>query len=89
MKQIHQPRPLTVADIRLTLVPMPTPNAAPNSGARSTSSESRPRTLLSSITSFFLFLFERITPDPYIFAVALTILTALLAGILAPKGRLT
>lgn len=65
---------------------MPTPNVAPNSGARSTSSESRPRTLLSSITSFFLFLFERITPDPYIFAVALTILTALLAGTLAPKG---
>src|ERR1700741_5644444 len=65
---------------------MRTPNVAPNSDARSTSSESRPRTLLSSVTSFFLFLFERITPDPYIFAVALTILTALLAAMLAPKG---
>ena len=65
---------------------MPTPNVAPNPGAPSTSSESRSRTLLLSVTSFFLFLFERITPDPYIFAVALTILTALLAGILAPKG---
>jgi short-chain fatty acids transporter len=77
---------LTFADIRLTLIPMPAPHAAPNSDSRPTSSESRPRTPLSSITSFFLFLFERITPDPYIFAVALTILTALLAGLLAPKG---
>lgn len=65
---------------------MPTRNVAPNSGARSTASGSKPRTLLSTITSFFLFLFERITPDPYIFAVALTILTAVLAGIFAPKG---
>jgi short-chain fatty acids transporter len=64
---------------------MPTRNVAPNSGARSTSSGSKPRALLSTITSFFLFLFERITPDPYIFAVALTILTAFLAGIFAPK----
>jgi short-chain fatty acids transporter len=47
---------------------------------------SKPRALLSTITSFFLFLFEQIMPDPYIFAVALTILTALLAGIFAPKG---
>src|SRR5258708_39948127 len=65
---------------------MPTPSVAPNSGSRATSSDSRPRTLLSTITSFFLFLFERITPDPYIFAVVLTILTALLAAIFAPKG---
>jgi short-chain fatty acids transporter len=65
---------------------MPTPSVAPNSGSRGTSSDSGPRTILSTITSFFLFLFERITPDPYIFAVALTILTALLAWIFAPKG---
>src|ERR1700731_131722 len=65
---------------------MPTPSVAPNSGSRGTSSGTKPRTLLSTITSFFLFLFERITPDPYIFAVALTILTALLAGVFAPKG---
>ena len=45
-----------------------------------------PRTVLSTITSFFLYLFERITPDPYIFAVVLTIVTALLAAIFAPKG---
>src|SRR5271154_4497240 len=65
---------------------MATPSVSPNSGAGSASSPSKPRTLLSTITSFFLFLFERITPDPYIFAVALTILTALLAGFFAPKG---
>jgi short-chain fatty acids transporter len=65
---------------------MPTPSVAPNSGSRATSSDSSPRTLLSTITSFFLLLFERITPDPYIFAIALTMLTALLAWIFAPKG---
>src|ERR1700722_7316592 len=65
---------------------MPTPSVAPNSGSRGTSSDSGPRTILSTITSFFLFLFERITPDPYIFAIALTILTALLAWIFAPKS---
>jgi short-chain fatty acids transporter len=65
---------------------MPAPNGAPNSDSRPTSLESRSRTPLSSVTSFFLFLFARITPDPYIFAVALTMLTALLAGLLAPKG---
>ena len=65
---------------------MATPYVNPNSGAGSASPSSKPRTLLSTITSFFLFLFERITPDPYIFAVALTILTSLLAGVFAPKG---
>jgi short-chain fatty acids transporter len=65
---------------------MATPFVNPNSGKGIVSSSSKPRTFLSTITSFFLFLFERITPDPYIFAVALTILTALLAGVFAPKG---
>src|SRR5260370_6674139 len=63
---------------------MPIPNVSPNADA--SSSQPKRRTLLSSVTSSFLFLFERITPDPYIFAVVLTILTALLAAILAPKG---
>jgi short-chain fatty acids transporter len=62
------------------------PYVNPDSGAGSASSSSKPRNLLSTITSFFLFLFERITPDPYIFAVTLTLLTALLAGLFAPKG---
>ena len=44
------------------------------------------RNVLNRITAFFVYLFERITPDPYIFAVVLTILTALLAAALAPKG---
>src|SRR5258706_4550827 len=44
------------------------------------------RNVLNRITSFFVYLFERITPDPYVFAVALTIVTALLAAALAPKG---
>src|SRR5258707_15850044 len=44
------------------------------------------RTPLNKITAFFVYLFERITPDPYIFAVVLTIVTALLAATLAPKG---
>jgi short-chain fatty acids transporter len=44
------------------------------------------RTPLNKLTGFFVYLFERITPDPYIFAVALTIITALLAAVLAPKG---
>jgi short-chain fatty acids transporter len=65
---------------------MATPSVGPEAGAGSVSSSSKPRTLLSRITSFFLFLFERITPDPYIFAVTLTILTALLAAFFAPKG---
>jgi short-chain fatty acids transporter len=57
-----------------------------NPDAPSDSAEPKRRARLSSVTSFFLFLFERITPDPYIFAVGLTILTALLAAIFAPKG---
>jgi short-chain fatty acids transporter len=44
------------------------------------------RNLLNRITAFFVYLFERITPDPYIFAVVLSIVTALLAAIFAPKG---
>jgi short-chain fatty acids transporter len=44
------------------------------------------RNLLNRITAFFVYLFERITPDPYIFAVVLTIVTALLAAVSAPKG---
>jgi short-chain fatty acids transporter len=65
---------------------MPIPDASSNAGAHANSSQPKRRTLLSSVTSFFLFVFERITPDPYIFAIALTILTGLLAAIFAPKG---
>ena len=41
------------------------------------------------LTSFFVQLFERYTPDPYILAVGLSVLTGLLAAIFAPKGSLS
>lgn len=43
---------------------------------------------LRRLPSFFVQLFERYTPDPYILAVGLTILTGALAAVLAPKGSL-
>jgi len=46
------------------------------------------RSPLQRLTSLFVQLFERYTPDPYILAVGLTILTGLLAAVLAPKGSL-
>jgi short-chain fatty acids transporter len=41
------------------------------------------------LTAFFVRLFERYTPDPYVLAVGLSILTALLAALFAPKGSVT
>ncbi len=40
------------------------------------------------LTAFFVRWFERYTPDPYVLAVALSILTAGLAARLAPKGSI-
>src|SRR3984893_18802251 len=48
-----------------------------------------PPSPLQRLTSLFVQLFERYTPDPYILAVGLTILTGLLAAVLAPKGSLS
>jgi short-chain fatty acids transporter len=48
----------------------------------------RRRSLLQRLTAFFVQLFERYTPDPYILAVGLTILTGISAVSLAPKGSL-
>jgi short subunit fatty acids transporter len=45
--------------------------------------------LLQRLTAFFVRLFERYTPDPYILAVVLSILTAVLAALLAPKRSIT
>jgi short-chain fatty acids transporter len=45
--------------------------------------ESR-QSLLGRITSFFVYLFERIMPDPFVFAVLLTFVGAVLARLLAP-----
>jgi len=51
-------------------------------------SASRRRSFLQRLTSFFVQLFECYTPDPYILAVGLTILTGMLAALFAPKGSL-
>jgi short-chain fatty acids transporter len=40
---------------------------------------------LTRVTGVFVYLFERLLPEPFVFAVLLTILTALLAFIFAPK----
>lgn len=42
--------------------------------------------LLGKVTSLFVYAFERIMPDPYVFAVLLTFLGALLAWKFAPNG---
>jgi short-chain fatty acids transporter len=49
---------------------------------------SAPPSPLQRLTALFVQLFERYTPDPYVLAVGLTILTGLLAAVLAPKGSL-
>src|ERR1700722_4938074 len=41
--------------------------------------------LLSRISAFFVYLFERVMPDPYVFAVILTFITAALAYTLTPQ----
>src|SRR3974377_259014 len=42
--------------------------------------------LLSRCTAFFVYMFERLIPDPYVFAVILTFLAAVLAYSLAPNA---
>jgi short-chain fatty acids transporter len=42
--------------------------------------------LLSRCTAVFVYLFEQLIPDPYVFAVLLTLVGALLAFFLAPNG---
>lgn len=51
----------------------------------SISTPARP-SLLARITGAFVFMFERLLPEPFVFAVLLTILTAVLAFIFAPKA---
>ncbi len=43
---------------------------------------------LARITGAFVYMFERLLPEPFVFAVLLTILTAVLAAIFAPKHSL-
>ena len=44
------------------------------------------RTALQTLVAAFVHLFERVMPDPSILAIALSLLTALLAAAIAPKG---
>ena len=50
--------------------------------------EQEKSSLLSRCTAFFVYLFERLIPDPYVFAVILTFVGAALAFSLAPAGSL-
>jgi short-chain fatty acids transporter len=43
---------------------------------------------LAKVTGAFVYMFERLLPEPFVFAVMLTILTAILAAIFAPKHSL-
>jgi short-chain fatty acids transporter len=48
--------------------------------------ETKKQSLLGQITAFFVYLFENIMPDPYVFAVLLTFLGALMAWKFAPNA---
>ncbi len=47
------------------------------------------QSLLGKLTAFFVYIFEKIMPDPYVFAVLLTFLGALLAWKFAPNATPT
>jgi short-chain fatty acids transporter len=42
------------------------------------------RSILGRVTSFFVYLFERLMPDPFVFAVILTVVVVILARVLVP-----
>ena len=42
------------------------------------------RSILARVTSFFVYLFERLMPDPFVFAVILTVVVIVLAKLLVP-----
>jgi short-chain fatty acids transporter len=48
--------------------------------------ETKKQSLLGRVTAFFVYLFENIMPDPYVFAVLLTFLGALMAWKFAPNA---
>ncbi len=52
------------------------------------STEDHHQSLLSRATAVFVFLFEKVMPDPYVFAVLLTFLGVLLARLFAPNTTL-
>ena len=51
--------------------------------------ETKKQSLLGQVTAFFVYLFEKIMPDPYVFAVLLTFLGALMAWKIAPNATPT
>ena len=51
--------------------------------------ETKKQSLLGQVTAFFVYLFEKIMPDPYVFAVLLTFLGALMAWKFAPNATPT
>ena len=57
-------------------------------GAEPVAADERKQSLLSRATALFVFLFEKVMPDPYVFAVLLTFLGALLARVYAPNATL-
>jgi short-chain fatty acids transporter len=61
-------------------IPLEEPNARPSLVQHS---------FIRRLTAFFVRWFERYTPDPYVLAVVLSVLTATLAAALAPKGSIT
>lgn len=52
----------------------------------SVAQEASEQSLLGRITAFFVYIFEKIMPDPYVFAVLLTFMGALLAWKFAPNA---
>jgi short-chain fatty acids transporter len=54
--------------------------------AAPTSDMTAQRSLLARVTSFFVYLFERLMPDPFVFAVILTVTTAVMAFALVPTA---
>jgi short-chain fatty acids transporter len=51
----------------------------------STATKGKQTSPLARVTGAFVFMFERLLPEPFVFAILLTILTAVLAAIFAPK----
>src|SRR5579863_3261756 len=56
--------------------------------SNSVTAPERRQGLLSRATALFVFLFEKVMPDPYVFAVLLTFLGVLLARVYAPQATL-
>src|SRR3984957_19166925 len=64
-------------------------SAAPDQVDETKESVQTRASALGRITSFFAYLFEKIMPDPFVFAVILTILVGVLAKGLAPVNSLS